>query len=621
MASPAPSQPSAQSSSAPSIAVPYHSAYRGFVNGLDGRFDHFLRQPDDSHLRGGYWRFQSYDDERRAHACGLASPEELLLAHERGGERYDDIIIRWVRGMNDPSYHMALSGTAAQHLQTIYELRHLLGITMSFRGQIPVHPTSVDPRLKKYWEDVHRSQQQAGIVPALDSPGHPTPSPITPRFEQGSTSQSDVSQQQVQRSAESRATGARAAKVAQTKAAARATPPQRSPDAPAVRASQLSGTSPLSWTAASPQVQLPQPAPKNAPWLQSSRPPGATPSGELNANRTSRTIPTSSRPASLPHPQSTPGHGISQHNWVHQPSRSSTLYTTFNPVQLQQQAASRAPTDSRLVNRRPATPAAASPIARHTSTASRSQHAGPSGNTTNGAAAPLGSPMEREYEFTPAQLKVLTPLQGASTSVAGRTGNVSPSNISPLSLSAVRRSDTSRPPTPLNRPRVAPGSTANTPMHRPSPTGFPSTVGAPPSSPGTGRPAATPSRPHTPRTATPASSPPYRAWRNGHPSPLVPTQSSPARHIQGTPGASPAISKASPRTPVKSVSTAQASQELRKEQEAVHSPALTQDELNIQAFNRTVDMFGCVDCGLDTGHKWDCHIGSTYPLPSFSSTR
>jgi hypothetical protein len=45
------------------------------------------------------------------------------------------------------------------------------------------------------------------------------------------------------------------------------------------------------------------------------------------------------------------------------------------------------------------------------------------------------------------------------------------------------------------------------------------------------------------------------------------------------------------------------------------SPALTQEERDVQAFRQAVDMFGCMDCGEDIGHKADCHIGSTY-IPS-----
>jgi hypothetical protein len=634
-----------QSSS--SALVPYHTAHHGCVTGPDGRFDHFLRQPDSSHQQGGYWRFQSYNDDRRAHARGFASPEDVLLEAENGGERYDDIILRWVRGMGDTSYHMATAGTAAQHLQAIYAIRDVLKITRSSRRQIPVYPRSEDPRVKQFWDDVRSAQQQAGIDPALTSPGQPTPSLITPRSEQENTPQSNALPQQVQVPPEGRVTRARSAQVARTTPSGRATPLQHSPATP-LRPTQLSGISPLNWQAKS-QVQLPQAAPLSASWPSSRLPgiipnrgqdvgriprtirtPGSRPQSEsrpasgqsvsqhhgLDVGRATRTIPprttpAPSRPGSPSQARSAPGQGLSQHNWVHQPSHSSTPYTpydTSSPLQSQQQVSPRSPIDPRLANRRPDTPATVFPKAALTSSADKARHGGSLGTSTSAAAAPHGSPTEREFVLTPAQLAVLTPLPEHTTSVADRSGNTPSRNTRPLAPAAAspaRQNDSRRPSTPLNRPSIVHGSAANTPTRRPSPTGFSSPVAAPASSPRTGggtRPVAAPSRPHTPRTAAPTSGTSRRrsgASRNGHSSTVAPPLSSPVRPTQGTPAASP--------TPVQS-----AQREVQTVEDPIAPIALTQDELEAQAFGQAVDIFGCMDCGSDLGHKEGCSIGGTY---------
>ncbi|KAF1850832.1 uncharacterized protein K460DRAFT_423380 [Cucurbitaria berberidis CBS 394.84] len=143
-----------------SVAVPstYHSAYRGIVPGPDGQFDHFLRTPDQTHFYAGYWRFGSYEDDRRAHARGFMTPEAVLVEQDRGDESYNGISLRWVWGANNPMI-MPLTGSAAQHLQTIYEIRQLLGMSTSLRGQVPLYPVSQDVRVRQYWE--RKAQHQS----------------------------------------------------------------------------------------------------------------------------------------------------------------------------------------------------------------------------------------------------------------------------------------------------------------------------------------------------------------------------------------------------------------------------------------------------------------------------
>ena len=141
--------------------VPYHSAYRGNVLSRDGKFDHFLRNPDESHLRRGYWRFQTISDDRRTYALGFVSPEHLLLEQDQSENTFDEIILRWVPGTDDMALKSPLSGTAAQHLRIIYELRALLGLPMSLRGHIPIYPMSQDPKLKLYYERKEAAERSA----------------------------------------------------------------------------------------------------------------------------------------------------------------------------------------------------------------------------------------------------------------------------------------------------------------------------------------------------------------------------------------------------------------------------------------------------------------------------
>ncbi|KAH7345875.1 hypothetical protein BKA66DRAFT_576870 [Pyrenochaeta sp. MPI-SDFR-AT-0127] len=143
---------------APSL---YQGAYnRGYVPGPDGSFHHFIRVVDESHMLNGYWKFGSYADDRSAHARGLDTPESVLLAQDRGEESYDDIAIRWIPGMNNLYLKRPLSGSAAQHLETIYETKRILGEPMSLRNQVPVYSNQPHNALKQFWENKERMEQK-----------------------------------------------------------------------------------------------------------------------------------------------------------------------------------------------------------------------------------------------------------------------------------------------------------------------------------------------------------------------------------------------------------------------------------------------------------------------------
>jgi len=162
----------------------YHSAYHGTALDPDGNFSHFVRTIDNSHQRRGYWKFASVEDDRRAHARGFSTPEEVLLEQDRSLDSFDHIILRWVPGSENASPRGILSGTARLHLMTMYELRMLLEQPLSLRGQVPVYPIHQDPRLEQYWKAKANLQElnvSKGpiIETASTAPPLPTPKPLS----------------------------------------------------------------------------------------------------------------------------------------------------------------------------------------------------------------------------------------------------------------------------------------------------------------------------------------------------------------------------------------------------------------------------------------------------------
>ncbi|KAL6708242.1 hypothetical protein ACN47E_003426 [Coniothyrium glycines] len=139
---------------------PYYSAFNGRqVLDPGGRFSHFEISPTESHLKYGYWKFAGIKDDRRAKIYGFTNTEQILREQEFSDERYDEIVIRWVRGSEDMSNRGSewnkttmIDGSAAQHLHTILRLRENLGIPLSFRNQVPTYPISDDSRLQQFWQ-------------------------------------------------------------------------------------------------------------------------------------------------------------------------------------------------------------------------------------------------------------------------------------------------------------------------------------------------------------------------------------------------------------------------------------------------------------------------------------
>jgi hypothetical protein len=144
MASPLPPQ-----SPAGGLSPCYHSAHHGRSEDGNGNFSHFVWTPDDSHMANGYWRFETLEDECRAFARGFYKPEAILCAVSDHGGAFEDIILCWVPGRLDTNMTSCQVGSAAQHLMIILDLRRRLDKPLSFRSSTPVYP--VDSRLKDYW--------------------------------------------------------------------------------------------------------------------------------------------------------------------------------------------------------------------------------------------------------------------------------------------------------------------------------------------------------------------------------------------------------------------------------------------------------------------------------------
>jgi len=330
----------------------YHSAYRGIATGANGEFDHFVRTIDPSHLEGGYWRFQTIDDDRRAMARGFTTPEDVLQAADSSDDRFDEIILRWVRGANDTSFKMAMSGTAHHHLQTIYELRSMLHLPMSSRGQVPLYPISTNPRLKQYWEAKYRAQRPTPIDPAIQLPERPISSPVTPGPVHSTSSQARHAEPATPKSPIGRVTRARSAKLSQAagpKPAAKTKSVKQRTSATTLPAGQLSPTSsslekvkiPLPPSKAQSQQQAPSQRFETQPLIPAQ--PGPSISGSVP------TIPRAALEWGL---QSSPkqatsnaSNGVSQHNWVHPSARASAVQYSAYADPPRQLAHSKSATD------------------------------------------------------------------------------------------------------------------------------------------------------------------------------------------------------------------------------------------------------------------------------------
>lgn len=168
----------------------YYSAYRGPVFREDGKFQRFARRLDTAHLRDGYWRFSTEDDEHNAYKYGFNSPEAVLIAQDAGDGAFHDVVLRWVPGELEKSIK-PLVGTAAAHLETIYSERKLLGKPLAFHGHVPLYLVSTDPilihhRLVRY--GIQKGvQPDSALLATCRRPSLHEPVPVTPRDDESRT--------------------------------------------------------------------------------------------------------------------------------------------------------------------------------------------------------------------------------------------------------------------------------------------------------------------------------------------------------------------------------------------------------------------------------------------------
>ncbi|KAI4681347.1 uncharacterized protein J4E84_007583 [Alternaria hordeiaustralica] len=560
----------------------YHSAYRGIATGANGEFDHFVRTIDPSHLEGGYWRFQTIDDDRRAMARGFTTPEDVLQAADSSDDRFDEIILRWVRGANDTSFKMAMSGTAHHHLQTIYELRSMLHLPMSSRGQVPLYPISTNPRLKQYWEAKYRAQRPTPIDPAIQLPERPISSPVTPGPVHSTSSQAQHAEPATPKSPIGRVTRARSAKLSQAagpKPAAKTKSVKQRTSATALPAGQLSPTSsslekvkiPLPPSKAKSQQQAPSQRFETQPLIPAQ--PGPSISGSVP------TIPRAALEWGL---QSSPkqatsnaSNGVSQHNWVHPSARASAVQYSAYADPPRQLAHSKSATD-------------------------------PSPNTTASISGVSNA----------SNIPIRSPTSGRQDN---RFAETYPGYV------ALRGGGNDR------RDGRNAGSSANK-GHKPiaAPT-TPSAFDDDDSIPGV---SISPHAPHNASSKTPTMGSQEVSSEDRY-SPLQLPASSPAHHTEGTNIEEPIAAVGSCNTAtngqayasrgrqqpsisdLRSLSTSDVSTLGTKAVAVAEKPVETISE-PWGSYMKGLEQLPCVDCGEDEGHQLDCNLGNITPMQNLT---
>ncbi|KAH3952875.1 hypothetical protein HBI56_229940 [Parastagonospora nodorum] len=166
-----PKRPQSATGDTPSTSQ-YHSAYNGYVAD-QGRFMHFIRSPDQSHLEFGYWCFSTTQDEARAFGRGYHTPEEILIAADSGEGEFAEINMLWIPGRVDRVLKSQICGSAKQHTRAIYDMRVFLGKSLSFRGCAPTYP--MDQRLEDYWASRRIPASVLTDPPVLQSTNRPPP--------------------------------------------------------------------------------------------------------------------------------------------------------------------------------------------------------------------------------------------------------------------------------------------------------------------------------------------------------------------------------------------------------------------------------------------------------------
>lgn len=266
-------------------------------------------------------------------ACGFTTPEEVLCAVDSNEDEddYDDIIIRWIRGADDSNVKMALSGTATQHLQTIYELRALLGLPISSRGRIPLYPISTNPRLKQYWEANYRLRRPAPIDSAGQQSDRQIPSLLTLGSGHSCSSHPQHASPASRKPPEGQTTRARSVEIFHKAlpTPTRATRLQQEPGAPGVSTNHILPARPSSGDTTVPRLPTDTIDQQQASFQSTASPVSTFISSASTSSMSVPSIPLAALAWGL---QSSPspiltsqGYGILQHNWIHPSPRNSTV--------------------------------------------------------------------------------------------------------------------------------------------------------------------------------------------------------------------------------------------------------------------------------------------------------
>ncbi|KAI4915408.1 uncharacterized protein J4E92_009362 [Alternaria infectoria] len=560
----------------------YHSAYRGIATGANGEFLHFVRTIDPSHLEGGYWRFQHIDDDRRAMARGFTTPEDVLQAADSSDDRFDEINLRWVRGANDTSFKMAMSGTAHHHLQTIYELRSMLHLPMSSRGQVPLYPISTNPRLKQYWEAKYRAQRPTPIDSAIQLPERPISSPVTPGPVHSTSSQAQQAEPEKPKSPVGRVTRARSAKLSQAarpKPAAKTKSAKQRPSASIAPTGQSSFTSPslektnvsLPPAKAANQGQIPSQSFATQPLTSAQPDPSAT--GNVP------TIPRAALEWGLqPSPRqatSNPSNGVSQHNWVHPSARVPAVPYPPYAAPPQQQVQSNS---------------AAGPLPKNTTSISRA---------SNSSNMPIRSPTggRQDKRFDDIYNRHRIPKQRDDIQADGRNTG---------SSANTGHGQVAAPTTPFafdDDDTIAGVSTS----------------------------------PHAPHNATPKtpSNAPHRVSFDSRSSPIPLPTSSPAHYNEGARMEEPVAAAGAcdttnnEQTYASRAKQQQSISDLRSPSISDSRPSSTKaagvTEKPVEtipepwgSYMKGLEQLPCVDCGEDEGHLLNCNLGNIIPMQNLT---
>jgi hypothetical protein len=549
-----------------------------------------------------------------------------------------------------------LTGNARQQLKEIYGIRRYLGRNLSMRGQVPTYP--IDPNLKPYWDAryaaVRQQERPAGIATSL-ALNTTTPSPLTTR-EGRQTAQPSISTQKIVQSHPQTPPGSDGAANSMMCTQPQPTPAASTNSSP-VESQET--TRQLSQSQRTSIAQGPRGAGNNIPTMQGYRPrvgpqypitPGHGVSGAQNTLNTpsqqapklgqtpgvqptsSTKQPTQRRTGAVPHVKPSVGPPSGYH--LQSPQQSRTPVPAPGSLLASQVTGSR----PNLVPLQP-------------SQASRSFDS-PFAPLTGNAKTPPSSTSKVTLSLPAQRAQELAKQYGATNPLLPR--KPLPSDIIEPRTHSSFQQFPPRPPPSLTRdhhpsaaalssttsglpaatvgfvttrnPATAIGAQVIGPTHKRPTSSLPATTAGSRNVPDTPKAAGqlpsavarTPYRVAAPQIITRQAGAVDTSWTNdgldqGFPDEgVTPAAGEPLHGRVNPPKPSVAPPQANPlkRSLVPSQSAPIQRKKLKgNDQEAL--PTTPSQEVLLPPASPDMDPgLPCIDCGEDTGHKWDCHIGS-----------